>query len=599
MHLTYRARIILYNFLLFSFSFLFILFCVYQGTSYYYINQTKNLLMEISKDSTLYISQELKNISDDSSLENSFISNSLYLGHTISATESTRTLLYDANGVLIADSSTLTTSASLDTEVNLSRKENAPVFTLKKINNTTYAYFTAPISVDETLIGYLGFVYSLRDMDVFLSHVAFFMWVSSSIALIAIAVTSFLFANNFIRPIKDLTKISEEINEGNYNLAIYYKHEDEIGELTKAFNGMITNNNSMIIQLDSERKRLAGVLASLDDGLLALDRNGNIITSNRYIKTYFNVSNPKSIYDFQYQSFLRDIFDRLKNGKDHIQEDIDCNDRNLLLIGSPIREKGFEENYMIIIRNMTAAKHIQDEQRKFISSVSHELRTPLTTIIGYTDMLTRRQVVDPEILNRSLNTINREGHRLLRLVDTLLNANKVDKAEFDFKKTNLNIVILLSEVVEQMQIKAAQSEVEINYRSEDLPEILGDYDRLQQVFINIIHNAIKYSNPGDIIDVVSTIEDQHINVSIRDYGPGISDIEQNRIFNAFYRVEEDRSRGPGEGGSGLGLYIVKQIVEKHDGQIHIESVVGEGTNIIVTLPILEELIYGGTKDDTL
>ncbi|MDK2962538.1 MAG: two-component system, OmpR family, sensor histidine kinase VicK [Eubacteriaceae bacterium] len=113
--------------------------------------------------------------------------------------------------------------------------------------------------------------------------------------------------------------------------------------------------------------------------------------------------------------------------------------------------------------------------------------------------------------------------------------------------------------------------MEINYRSEDLPEVLGDYDRLQQVFINIIHNAIKYSNPGDIIDVVSTLEDRH----------------------------EDRSRAPGEGGSGLGLYIVKQIVEKHDGQIQIESQVGEGTNIIVTLPILEELIYGGDKDETL
>lgn len=268
-----------------------------------------------------------------------------------------------------------------------------------------------------------------------------------------------------------------------------------------------------------------------------------------------------------------------------------------MLIGSPIREKGFEENYMIIIRNMTAARHIQEEQRKFISSVSHELRTPLTTIIGYTDMLTRRQVADPEILNRSLNTINREGHRLLRLVDNLLNVNKFDKAEFDFKKTNLNIVLLLSEVVEQMQIKASQSDVEINYVSEELPEILGDYDRLQQVFINIIHNAIKYSNRGDIIDVISAIEDNHIVVSIRDYGPGISEIEQKRIFNAFYRVEEDRSRGYDEGGSGLGLYIVKQIVEKHDGKIDIVSQVGEGTNIIVTLPILSVLIYGGDQDE--
>lgn len=596
MHLNYRTRIIIYNIVLFTIAFLLVAFFVFQGTSYFYINQSKDQLLETSRDSSLFISQELKNINNDDSIDNRFIANGLYLCNTIAATENTRTLLFNASGVLIADSSSLS-NATLDTELNLSRNENAPVFTLKKINNATFTYFVSPIVIDDASIGYIGFVSSLRDLDAFLNIVGILFALGGIVGLSLLIIVTLLFSNNFVQPIKDLTKISNEINDGNYNLTIFYKHKDEIGELTKAFNGMILNINNVILQLESERKRLAGVLASLDDGLLAIDKNGNIITSNRYIKTYFNISQPKTIYDFQYQSFLRDIFDRLKNGKDHISEEIDCNDRNLLLIGSPIREKGFEENYMIIIRNMTAAKHIKEEQRKFISSVSHELRTPLTTIIGYADMLIRREVNDPEILNRSLSTINREGHRLLRLVDSLLNVNKFDKAEFDFKKTNLNIVLLLSEVVEQMQIKASQIDVAINYRSEELPEILGDYDRLQQVFINIIHNAIKYSNEGDIIDVVSTLEDEQIIVSIRDYGPGISEMEQKRIFNAFYRVEEDRSRSNDESGSGLGLYIVKQIVEKHDGHLEIVSQLDEGTNIIVKLPILLNLIYGGEKDE--
>ncbi len=596
MHLNYRTRIIIYNIILFSIAFLLVAFFVFQGTSYYYINQSKDHLLETARDSTLFISQELKNMTSDDSLDHRLIANGLYLGSSIAAIENTRTLLFNESGVLIADSSSLGATTTLDTELNLSRSQGAPVFTLKNINHATATYFVAPIVIDEATIGYIGFVYSLRELDSFLNIAGILFAIGGIIGLFVLIIVTLLFSNNFVQPIKDLTKISNEINDGNYNLTIFYKHNDEIGELTKAFNGMILNINNVILQLESERKRLAGVLASLDDGLLAIDKNGNIITSNRYIKTYFNVSNPKTIYDFQYQSFLRDIFDRLKNGKDHISEEIDCNDRNLLLIGSPIREKGFEENYMIIIRNMTAAKQIQEEQRKFISSVSHELRTPLTTIIGYADMLIRREVVDPEILNRSLTTINREGHRLLRLVDSLLNVNKFGKAEFDFKKTNLNIVSLLSGVVEQMQIKASQFDVAINYRSEELPDILGDYDRLQQIFINIIHNAIKYSNAGDIIDVVSTLEDDQIIVSIRDYGPGISEIEQKRIFNAFYRVEEDRSRSNNEDGSGLGLYIVKQIVEKHDGQIEIVSQVDEGTNIVVSFPILSTLIYGGEHD---
>ncbi len=593
MQLTYRTRMIIYNILLFLCAFAIVVFCVFQGTSFYYINQSKNDLLKISNHANLYISQELKNTDLTDSYDKQFISNALYLSSTLSKTINNRTLLFDKNGILIADSLQDSDNNTLENELNLSQSESAPVFTLKSINNISTIYFVAPISVDNTALGYIGILYPLHTLDNFLNIVSILFCIGGILGLTLLIIVTLSFSKHFVQPIKDLTKISQEINNGNYNLTIHYKNIDEIGDLTQAFNGMITNINNVILQLESERKRLAGVLASIDDGLLAIDKNGNIITSNRYIKTYFNVTNPKTIYDFQYQSFLRDMFDSLKNGKDHISEEIDCNDRNLLLIGSPIREKGFEENYMIIIRNMTSARHIQEEQRKFISSVSHELRTPLTTIIGYTDMLTRRKVNDPEIINRSLNTINREGHRLLRLVDDLLNVNKFDKAEFDFKKTNLDIVLLLSDVVEQMQIKASQSEIEITYKSDKLPEILGDYDRLQQVFINIIHNAIKYSNIGDLIDVVSTLEDEHIIVSIRDYGPGISEIEQKRIFNAFYRVEEDRSRGPEKGGSGLGLYIVKQIVEKHDGKIEIVSQVGEGTNIIVTLPILSALIYGG------
>jgi len=588
---------IIYNIVLFAFAFLIVVFCVFQGTSYYYINQSKDKLLEMAQNATLYMDQELKNPASTESMESQLISGGLNFSKNISQTEDNRVLIYDVNGMLLGDSAELSDNNTLVTELSLSQAQEAPVFTLKSINNASAIYFVSPITIDDGILGYLGFVYPMGEMDAFLRIASILLCIGGLLGLSMVILVTTSYSKHFIQPIKDLTKISGEINNGNYNLTIHYKHMDEIGELTQAFNGMITNINSVILQLESERKRLAGVLASIDDGLLAIDKNGNIITSNSYIKTYFNVSNPKTIYDFEYQSFLRDIFDSLKNGKAHISEEIDCNDRNLLLIGSPIREKGFEENYMIIIRNMTSARHIQEEQRKFISSVSHELRTPLTTIIGYTDMLTRRKVDDPEIVNRSLNTINREGHRLLRLVDDLLSVNKFDKAEFDFKKTNLNIVVLLSEVVEQMQIKASQSDVMINYRSDELPEVLGDYDRLHQVFINIIHNAIKYSNSGDIIDVISAIEDDHIVVSIRDYGPGISEIEQKRIFNAFYRVEEDRSRGSDEGGSGLGLYIVKQIVEKHDGKIEIVSQVGEGTNIIVTIPILSVLIYGGETDE--
>lgn len=378
MQLSYRVRMILYNILLFAFAFLIVVFCVFQGTSYYYINQAKNNLLSMTQDTTLYIGQEIKTSQSSDPLSDRLVSNALYLCKNISASENNRVLLFDINGSLIADSIDISNTNLLDTEINLSKTESAPILTLKNINNASIAYYVAPIIIDNSTIGYIGFLYPMRELDTFLHVTSILFALSGIIGLIVLVVVTTSFSRHFFQPIKDLTKISKEINNGNFNLTIYYKHSDEIGDLTQAFNGMVTNINNVILQLESERKRLAGVLASIDDGLLAIDKNGNIITSNSYIKTYFNVSNPKTIYDFQYQSFLRDIFDSLKNGKNHISEEIDCNDRNLLLIGSPIREKGFEENYLIIIRNMTAARHLQEEQRKFISSVSHELRTPLT-----------------------------------------------------------------------------------------------------------------------------------------------------------------------------------------------------------------------------
>lgn len=598
MQMTYRGRMIVYNIALFIATFIIVIFCVIQGVTYYYINQAKDKLGVMSQDAVLYIGQELKASSSEAANETRYIDNSLAFSKSIAQLENSRVILFDAAGSAIADSVSIPDNQFLSNEIELSRQKDSPVMTLKNIDNASVLYYVSPIEIDNNFLGYVGFIYSLDNMDSFLSLCTLLFVIGGILGLTILVVVTLSFSKHFVQPIKDLTRISSEINRGNYNVMVHYSRDDEIGDLTQVFNKMSQNVNNVILQLESERKRLASVLASLDDGLLAIDKKGNIITSNSYIKTYFNISNPKTIYDFQYQSFLRDMFDDLKNGKDHISEEIDCNGRNLLIIGSPIREAGYEENYMIIIRNVTATKQFQNEQKKFISSVSHELRTPLTTIIGYTDMLTRRQVVDPEILNRSLSTINREGHRLLRLVDDLLNVNQFDKIEFDVKKANLDLHALLIDVVDQMQIKSSQNDIEINYKSdENLPEILGDYDRLQQLFINVLHNAIKYSDKGDIIDVVSTREDGNIVVSIRDYGVGISDVEKDRIFNAFYRVDEDRARSEGEGGAGLGLYLVKQIVEKHNGTIRVDSQVGEGTNVIVTLPVIEKALAGGEKNE--
>jgi two-component system sensor histidine kinase VicK len=592
MRQSYRNRMVFYSFFAYFAVFAIILIVLIQGALLIGLSRRMTRAKQIHRDTILFIRQE-KGYGrlNDQNLRAAYQKNASAWAKALSDLESNNTdiFLWNRNRELLGTSSqhnqTFNTSMQpISAKLKTVRQRS---FYYHSRGDKPYLLYIAPLKVDGRFLGYLGIYFSLNALHAMLMHVLRLYLLAASLGLLILLAIFFRLFNYLMAPITDLTQIAHKMTKGDYNVQISYGRKDEIGQLSQVFNQMAANTAHVIRQLDMERQRLASVLAAFDDGVLALDRNGTIITSNAYIRKYFNVANPKTIYDFQFQSFLRDIFDQLRNGKDHISEEIDCDDRSLLIIGSPIGGAGVEENYLLIIRNVTATKQFHEDQRKFISSVSHELRTPLTTIIGYTDMLTRRHIAGGPILENSLNTINHEGNRLLRLVDDLLNANRLDLREFDVRRTNLNLHHLLSDVIAQMQIKAEPRGIAITYKSDDpLPEILGDYDRLAQLFINILHNAIKYSNDGDIIDVVSTVDADYLVTSIRDYGIGMSDNELQKIFDAFYRVDEDRSRSSGEGGAGLGLYLVKQIAEKHHGRIQIESKPGEGTNVMVLLPYI-------------
>lgn len=591
-HLDYRSRIVFFNLFLYTIVFALVTFLAIQGIWYASIKEIKSELLETSKNAQLMIEQSLT-ISGEAATGPGesdpaawFVSASPRLGEILENYSTGTVNLYDASGEPLTSSRLMNRPENYMLEEIATASSGQDAVSLRRFNNESAIWFASPLLSNGQIIGYYTEEVKLGQLESQLNLVLIFLLAAGFGGFIILFILTEHNANEFIKPIKDLTKISREIDNGNYNVFIQYKYDDEIGDLTAVFNEMTANINNIINQLQGEREQYGSVLASLDDGLLALDQKGNVIASNELLKTYFGVSNPRTIYDFTYQSFLRDIFDSLRNSQGYISEEVECNNRVLLLMGSPIHRKDLEENYMIIIRNITATRQFEREQQKFISSVSHELRTPLTTIIGYTDMLRRRQVTDPNLLDNSLSTINKEGHRLVRLVDDLLSASRLDTLEFTVRKSSVSLEEILRGVVDQMRVKGWQKEIEISFKSEpDLPDILGDYDRLSQMFINIIHNAIKYSDKGGLIDVILRQEENEIVATVRDYGTGIDPDQKQLIFSAFYRVEEDRARNEGEGGAGLGLYLVKQIADKHNGHIQIDSEVGEGTSVSVFLPI--------------
>lgn len=588
----YKTRLVVINILIYSVTMFFVLFAVLQSTWYFSVINLKNQMLQTATNINIYIQEKTTTLTNDDARSAYLFNNSTDIYNVLMNYSNCSIELFSYDGILLVYDTNSQEPTYMSQEYDQCLSRNEPVMSIRSNNGVKQLWIMTPIVTrTSAIIGFAGLISPLNEAE----NLQWFLFVCiSTCILIGLVILIFVlshFSNNFVKPIQTLTQISDEINKGEYDKIITYKKNDEIGDLTRVYNEMTQNINAVINQLTSERRRLGDVLASIDDGVLAIDKNGNILTSNRYIKTYFDVLDPRNIEDFKEYPFIEDIYNALKTGKNNVSQEEIVMGRNLLLTGSPIQSRVLEENYLIIIRNVTSERTLEKEQRKFISSVSHELRTPLTTIIGYTDMLNRRNVTDQKLLSSSLNTINREGHRLVRLVDDLLNAHSMENMTFSFHMAKLNLNDLLSDVVEQMRVKCSSKEIEIQFKAiENLPDIIGDYDRLSQIFINVIHNAMKFSSRGGIIDVVLTQEEDYLSVSIRDYGIGIEPAKKDYIFSAFYRVDEDRARSgnEGEGGAGLGLYIVKQVVDRHNGKITVDSEVEEGTNITILLPIPKE-----------
>jgi signal transduction histidine kinase len=203
-------------------------------------------------------------------------------------------------------------------------------------------------------------------------------------------------------------------------------------------------------------------------------------------------------------------------------------------------------------------------------------------------MLQRRGTGDSTLTEKALSTTKSEAQRLLRLVNDIMNMNHYSNIEFDLIFSNIDPDELISEAVSQMNVKADELKIFVSYNRMNLPEIIGDRDRLKQVLINVIDNAIKYSDPEDVVRVIASYDASYLEITIRDYGPGIPQDMTEKVFDTFYRVEEDRSRL--RGGFGLGLSIVKNIVNRHSGSVSIESLPNQGTLVTIRLPLVSKII---------
>jgi two-component system sensor histidine kinase VicK len=410
---------------------------------------------------------------------------------------------------------------------------------------------------------------------------------ATALALLITIFLGFLIASSITEPIRDVTKKAEKMAMGDFNQHVDVKSDDEIGQLASMFNYLTLKLKETIQDMDLERSKLNTIFNYMAEGVIAIDTKGCIIHANPIAMEILELKEEDLKED-------KSIDLRFLNDKK-----IDYNDISTLegteisVINSQVfkvkyapykDERNIIGGIIVVFQDITQEHKLDNMRKEFVANVSHELKTPITTIKSYTETLMENEV-DKELYLRFLSVINSESDRMARLVRDLLQLSNIDYKKTTWKKTEISINEMIEDIIQKLDlvIKEKEHKVKLNIKK-NLPPIFADKDGIEQVILNIISNAIKYTENQGIIEVSAYNTEKELILKVKDNGIGIPENDQERIFERFYRVEKGRSREMG--GTGLGLSIAKEIVEAHDGSISLESAPGVGTEVTLKFPLV-------------
>lgn len=436
----------------------------------------------------------------------------------------------------------------------------------------------------------LGQFFYLIDHEI-TAHAQRKYWTFLSVILLFTYFIALLFSarviKRYAKPTDLVTKTAQRIARGDY---LARTPIDDLGndhELGIAVNQIARNLQETSILRAMEKERQKTLIESMGNGLLMFGRQGSVNIVNGVFektfgyrrdelvgKTFLEIGLPKGI-----QKLIEDVF----LTEEVHERQIRIGHSHFTVYGAPvIGQHGNWLGIIVVTHDITKLKRLEEIRKDFVANVSHELRTPITSIKGFTETLLDGAINDPDASKQFLEIIQKESDRLHFLINDLLELSGIEREGFHLQLTNVvvaDIVDNAMKIVTGLLEKKKMNTV-INIQSDISVE--ADFDRLIQVLVNLLTNAINYSKEETTITIsVSETDDEAI-IEIRDEGMGIDRTELPRLFERFYRVDRARSRD--SGGTGLGLAIVKHLIEAHKGSVAVESEVGVGTAFTICLP---------------
>ena len=408
------------------------------------------------------------------------------------------------------------------------------------------------------------------------------------IGLLISVLLSFLLSKTMVGPIEKLTAGAERVAAGDFDSELPVESTDEIGILTGTFNEMAGVLQSTLAAMENERNKLDTLFLHMTDGVVAFDHKASLMHCNPAATTMLqrsldtNVSYDElfgSIYPFEEMLALQ--------RPNYAEGEMLVGDRILELYLAPFSDQA-SGGVLIVLHDVTEQHRNEERRKEFVANVSHELRTPLTNVRSYAETLRDANGDIPQDMSNSfLDIIITETDRMTHIVQDLLTLSRLDAGNTELALSRFPFGEAIESVTRANALNAKQRGHELTYTPpESLPLIVGDRSRLEQVMMNIIGNAIKYTPDGGHIRITAGSSENAVWMEVCDDGIGIPEKDRERIFDRFYRVDKARSRE--SGGTGLGLSIAREIVQRHQGSISLVPHEGPGTTVRLTLPIAQE-----------
>lgn len=414
------------------------------------------------------------------------------------------------------------------------------------------------------------------------------------ISIFFILMTTFIIAYFLVRdimnPIRDITKVASKMAEGDLDQKININTRDEIGVLAQSINLLAQRLKENIEEITEEKNKLQAILSSVEEGVIAVDKKGDVILVNPVVEKLFNTTNDfalgKNIIEIIRNYELESLFRQALEKEEAVSYEMPFlipERRKFRLHLTPLRKNDNIVGIVAILRDVTELRRLEKIRSQFVANVSHELRTPLTSIKGFVETLLDGAIEEKDTARNFLEIINSEAERLSRLINDVLSLSKIETKRTEIEKIPLQIADVINKVVALLSPIAQNKKIELSVDlSSALPIIEADEDMMGQVIINLTENALKYTPTGGQVQIKAIPFDNGVKIMVKDTGIGIPEKSLPRLFERFYRVDKARSREMG--GTGLGLAIVKHIVEAHEGTIEVESQLNHGSVFSIYLP---------------